>query len=394
MIEIAILILFSVLFLRHKLVIKSLVQMGYEPFRLMPLLLLVLFAFEFVLADPAVPAASTAASLFRFDPTKRIPVLTETNWPEWSWKIMQTFVAMGVAAGFLTMVHTSADLRTEIPLTAELVEAEASYAQARLARQLATSEDEVKDAKIAITNTKAGVEEAKIAAIASADTSHPLDLPTNPVLRTNCFQLIVRTVDSSLDFLVMNYSPDTLRACWENVRDYFFINTRGIRNNLKVEFFSMVMEPNQKFAEFKNKIVYSARQLNSMSSQELVSEDDQTTVLMNGVRAHHEATFKTTLDVLEQSTEEMSFEDSYRRMLTVARRAETGPSFTTETGLQASAARTPVEACRNFSKGNCRRGRDCKFSHHGPPPARGNIHSSTTLKTLKHSLCGLATLLG
>jgi len=58
-----------------------------------------------------VGTASCAEDDYRFDPAKRIPLLTEKNWADWSWRVAAAFsVITGSAANFLFHRHSSADV--------------------------------------------------------------------------------------------------------------------------------------------------------------------------------------------------------------------------------------------------------------------------------------------
>jgi hypothetical protein len=116
--------------------------------------------------------------------------------------------------------------------------------------------------------------------------------------KTQCFRILATTISTDLDFLIMNVLPVEFDKAWFAVRDYFctnYINTRGARYTLKVDFFRLEMSPEMKFAQFKNRIEYDARQLSSMVAKgDIISEDEKTTVVLTGVRKHHNSTFKTT----------------------------------------------------------------------------------------------------
>ena len=58
-----------------------------------------------------VGTASCAEDDYRFDPAKRIPLLTEKNWADWSWRVAAAFaVITDSAANFLFHRQSSADV--------------------------------------------------------------------------------------------------------------------------------------------------------------------------------------------------------------------------------------------------------------------------------------------
>ena len=340
--------------------------LGYE-------LLLLLLCLSYLL----VPVAGADDDVYRFDPAKRIPLLTEQNWSEWSWRIAAAFAAMGVATNVLWSSQQSADVTVPQSVydTAEITNVQADLNAARQQKRLANEgTTEYKQAVDKISDLTSDMT-AKKAAAKAAYIANLSDDPFNSIkgkdkVRTSCFQLIVRTVSPELGFLVMNYTAANLSECWCQIRDYFQVNTRGVRNQLKVSFYTMVMEPKQKLAEFKNKIIFAAKQLNCMTPNKIITDDDQTTVLMTGVRKHHAEVFRTTLDVLEQSVDEVSFEDTYKRMIPAARRAETADVPAVERGLigreekkNNGSFNQRNQPCRDFARGKCRFGSKCKFSH-------------------------------
>lgn len=293
---------------------------------------------------PSATAAPERPASLGFDPAKRIPLLTDGNYTEWSWRVAAAFVAMGVSVKILTMSHASADLSESLLINVDdqdaVKEAKEAFRLARLAVSLHQQGDgDLDDKKAAVKDAKEALAEARAQAredlAADGQVQDPFDGLTESQLN-QCFQLVVRTLSPDLDFLIMNSVPSQLAKVWSDIRDYFLVNTRGVRNALKVAFFSMEMQPRQKFAEFKAKIEFNARQLNSMdASRALISEDDKVTVLMNGVRKYHDEVFRTTLDVLDQSTDSFGFEDMYKRMVPTAKRAESAMSSSvpSETGL-------------------------------------------------------------
>lgn len=307
-------------------------------------------------APPDPPSA--AESLMRYDPAKRIPLLTEDNWADWSWRI-STAVAMitGITSSLLFHRQQS----SECPVVVSDVEnaptvkvARDRLALARLKKQLASAEDDVEEIDEEIKTANAGLSDARDAARAAAvplevsPEEHPLSASRmSHKTRISVYQLFVRTISPGLNFLVIPYCHDTLSACWDNIREYFCVNTIETRSELKVLFFSMVLEPLQRLAEFRHRIDFSARQLNAMSpdGRELITEDDRVAVLMKGLRKNYNAVYGNTLDYIGQTTGTITFEEAYRKLLPVARRAESSaPVLKTEEGLYTRPAAPPPRA--------------------------------------------------
>ena len=327
-----------------------------------PTLLLFLASLSGVEGGPSQP--------YRFDPAKRIPMLTANNWSEWSWRIAAAFAAMGVTTNVLWASYKQSDVSDVVPRTEEVKAAEGNLAVARQKKQLATTEEETRAADEALADAK----EALTTARDSAAKEYQQEVHRGPFhgcsqsLLTDCFQLIISTVSPSLDFLIMNFSPNTLNECWTGIRNHFMVNTRGVRIQLKADFFAMTMEKNQKLAEFKARIDFAARQLNAMSPDEVVSDDDKTQVLILGVRKHHDSVFRTTLDIFEQTTEWWTFEDLYKRMIPVAKRAESDGAPSTSDVQSLMVTKLPRHAnglCKDYKRGRCRFGNKCKYSHSG-----------------------------
>ena len=347
-------------------------QTGYEPnpqrIRYMPgiVMLILMFAACDVNANPS------AAALFKVNPTKNIPMLNETNYHEWSWRISSAFIAIGMASSCLFLSQSSTEPKDEELESAEITDAKASILdaeeeldEANSANKRKTAAENLQSAREAL---KLAIQEARTVYEEAVDTSNPfhgLDFS----IQNNCFQLILKTVTPDLDFLVMGFDPKRLQACWYNIRDYFQVNTRGSRNVLKVQFFQLVMEPSMKFQVFRQKIEFAARQLNSMTPRTSITDDDKITVLLHGLRKHHYNVFRTILDVLEQNSEELTFEDTCKRLMPTARRAEAEAlhSEAKESGFYTS-SHVP---CRDYAAGKCFK-KTCKFFHDpsipGPTP--------------------------
>ena len=54
--------------------------------------------------DPQPPAVESS-NLFRFDPIKNIPLLTERNWSEWSWGATAAFTSVCAIASTVVLFH-------------------------------------------------------------------------------------------------------------------------------------------------------------------------------------------------------------------------------------------------------------------------------------------------
>jgi hypothetical protein len=294
--------------------------------------------FKMLILLPCFAIAVDDFTSIKFDPTKRVPMLAEGNYAEWSWRISTVFISMGVGVGILSMYQPAQDVganpnlvqTTEGPYvrTEEIRQMldELNILQAR--RRLANGDDHTrlteehtqKKSAVALLIQKA-IEDYK-----QSVSVTPFSDLTNKA-KIQCFRILCSTISSDLDFLVMNFLPSQFDEAWFAVRDYFQTNTRGARMDSKLKFFSMEMPSEMKFAEFKNKIEFTARQINSMSvGTTIITDDDKLTILFRGVRRNHGPTFKTTLEILEQDPNPLSFEEAYKKMLVVARRGESAHS--------------------------------------------------------------------
>ena len=113
--------------------------------------------------------AAGQTSEYRVDPAKRIPLLTEQNWPEWSWRITAAFAAVaGVAVNVLMYRQSSADVGAPAITDAVRV-AQAGFTAAGQRKNLTSSEDERKEAQEAVAEAKTQLEEAReVAALEAA----------------------------------------------------------------------------------------------------------------------------------------------------------------------------------------------------------------------------------
>ena len=248
----------------------------------------------------------------KFDPTKKIPILTSSNFSEWAWRISTVFISLGVGSNLLTMWQPQQDVAAEhvhkdgIYIENEdIKQAKADLRARKLRKSLhVTNADEDEEKReMAELNTDIALAEREqrdhtARAIKDFDDAQKASNPfrdLSEATKTQCFRILATTISTDLDFLIMNFLPVEFDKAWFAVRDYFCTNTRGARSTMTVNFFRLEMSPAMKFAQFKNRIEYDARQLSSMVAKgDIISEDDKTTVVLTGVRKHHNSTFKTT----------------------------------------------------------------------------------------------------
>ena len=342
--------------------------------------------------------ADAADSDMRFDPTKRIPLLTESNYPEWAWRMSTVLVTLGVGVKLLTMNQPQQDVAAqgiEVAETQEVRKIENELKLQRTQFQLSDGEeaDKCKELIDQLKEQLQGAKEREQESIkAKLDAEDPFQA-LNARARLQCFRLLSSTISSELDFLVMNLMPTQFEEAWFAIRDYFQTNTRGARMDAKLQFFQLEMPEDMKFAEFKNKIDWHARQINNMSiGGDVISDDDKLTILFRGVRRYHLATFKTTLEILEQDPNPLSFEEAYKKMMVVARRSEREKPRAPEQGMFAHSEAKKSSGCWQFEKtGNCRFGNKCRFTHtRGHSNSSSSSSSSSTSGSTSHgcTFCG------
>jgi hypothetical protein len=197
------------------------------------------------------------------DIAKRIPVLTETNWTDWSWRVINAMKAIGTIGTVLYMTHASgtnwsSPTRQDVDNNDEVKEALKEQSATREAYNMAGGDDQ-KQAKEDLSEARVKVREARETAAINIAHGEAAQLsPFSTLSNTQAekiFRLLVTTVSPSMDFLVRDYDAESLHDCWMNIRDYFVTNTRGTRNELKKEFFDLTMKPDQNYAQFKAEIV-------------------------------------------------------------------------------------------------------------------------------------------
>lgn len=328
-----------------------------------------------------VSAADDASSFLKLDPTKRIPMLTETNYHDWSWRISTVFISLGVGSGLLTMYQQSHDISgagtnadgKRYVVSEDIKKLQKLLKEAKLKKQLC-SQDELENINSTIRTLKADLDtqiDAAVTLYQQESAKSPfVNLTTS--LKIQCFRILTSTISPELDFLLMNYLPTQFEEAWTSVRDYFQTNTRGARMDAKLRFFGLCMATDMKLAEFKHKIEFTARQVNSMTiGVETISDDDKLTVLLRGVRQHHLHTFKTTLEILEQDSHPLTFEEAYKKLLVVERRPEFKSTSSAEHGMNATTQdHKSKQLCRLFQRGACRQGSRCKYVHNNTTPTQ------------------------
>ena len=317
----------------------------------------------------------------KFDPTKKIPVLTSSNFSEWAWRISTVFISLGVGSNLLTMWQPQQDVAAEhvhkdglYIENDDIKQAKADLRAKKLKKTLhirnadpAEEKREMGEINDDIAVAEDGLAAFKTKAIRDfeddQEASNPFKNLTEST-KTQCFRILATTISTDLDFLIMNFLPVEFDKAWFAVRDYFCTNTRGARMEMKINFFKLEMSPEMKFAQFKNRIEYDARQLNSMvATSVVISEDDKTTVLLRGVRKHHNSTFKTTLEILEQDTTPLKFEEAYKKMLVCAKQHEAQSTVESEQAFSVQEMKVDKKPCFAFQRGNCRYGTNCKYAH-------------------------------
>ena len=149
-------------------------QTGYGPnCRLGKVIFVVTCLVECVVANPAQPATA----LYKVNPTKNIPMLMESNYHEWSWRISSAFIALGMASSCLFLSQSSTepkDAELESPdITAareDIAEAEEKLDVASSAAQRKAAAEELQKAREALRQS---IQAARNDYENSVDVSNP-----------------------------------------------------------------------------------------------------------------------------------------------------------------------------------------------------------------------------
>ena len=91
------------------------------------------FLLMFLLPAYVFGAEDDLRRSLKFDPTKRIPMLVEGNYSDWSWRISTVFVSLGVGAGLLSMYQPWQDVGAVNP---DLIQEDGTYANTEEIRSL------------------------------------------------------------------------------------------------------------------------------------------------------------------------------------------------------------------------------------------------------------------
>ena len=151
-------------------------QTGYEPkCRLGKVIFIVTCLVECVVADPSQPATA----LYKVNPTKNMPMLMESNYHEWSWRISSAFIAIGMATSCLFLSQTSTEPKdaelesSDITIARDAIsEAEEQLDAANSAAQRKAAAEALQKAREAL---KKAIQEARTNYEASVDRSNPFN---------------------------------------------------------------------------------------------------------------------------------------------------------------------------------------------------------------------------
>lgn len=144
-------------------------------------------------------------------------------------------------------------------------------------------------------------------------------------------------VPDTLTGLIRNTSFGELRTAWQNIMRYFRSNTRAERRKRKANFWRMRMKRGEPFAIFHEKVLREANEINAMHNQIVISNNDMTDVLIEGVLAEHKSEFSTIVTIVDEEGGDLTFDETVQRLTSIG------------TTLDLQQARQPIKTGENVN---------------------------------------------
>ena len=302
-----------------------------------------------------VPAVDAMEShVYRSDPLKKVPMLDEHNYQAWKFFILLAFKSVGV--GLYGLYHLYSLPKDTTASSSGSSSSSGSGSGNGTGLSSGSSNAAGDDSKTSTT--------ASLAPLTSRQ-------------KDDIFSIIARTVSSSLYSLVITLQPGQAVEAWQRITDHFVQTTRGARNLAMSNFLKMKKADSQTFDEFLASVEFAANHVNSLAEGPLVSTEQKTMVLMDGLRGDPE--YKVVLEMLDgamlvndSADPEKVWNETCRHLKVVAGRVKLDKQLKDSSASQRadsvfgmSAGSSPSEPCRNYARGHCRFGSRCKYSHGG-----------------------------
>ena len=323
------------------------------------LLLFFFLALSAEAAPPQVPALSIKdVSVL----VKRLPVLTENNYAEWSFAFQLITFTLGLGSlVYPHLVATAAAPAEDLDAAPDDDPEVAVHKSADKSAEASSSKRKSPRLNLVEENKN---DAGRGAQYQRAVVAQPADAAEQAQVKVYLYTVLVSSLSPSLLYLVRSLAYGDLQGAFAAVQSFFQVNNNASRWRLRKDFNELTMQPNEDFLAFCGRIQYLSTQINALSDAEVVTDCDRAMVLTEGVRRHHLRILQIVLQQLGREPN-VSFEDAKLRMLPDAHRAkeEAKDAKSTTNHAMVSHDQQRPEVCRNYLRGRCYHGDKCRRQH-------------------------------
>jgi hypothetical protein len=201
------------------------------------------------------------------------------------------------------------------------------------------------------------------------------------------YSLLATHISDELDHLVFQHPTGDLLSCWKSIKAHFHGTSRGSRRNRRNAFNNMTMQPTgQTFSRYAALLRIERDDINEAygddEKERKISDAELIDALIEGVSKYHHSTFESIITIMDESKDDMTYNEIVNKMLPIAQKAglegEGMPhesNFVQQQQHERAYAmddkyiygriRNPhLQPCYNyFEQGECSFGDKCRYSH-------------------------------
>jgi hypothetical protein len=331
---------------------------------------------------------------------KGIPILTQTNFPAWRWRMAGALQTKGIKKEILAETSKNLDAftlssilltsNTPIPLTSSSSSSASSSSSSNGDGE--NKQDGNNSNSSATTNSTTTTTTTPSSTGAEKQFDLSAMTETEQKISLDAFQELVAHIDGTLSHLIEHLQWGDVKGAWQAILNHFKVNNEATRIALHGQLYQCVMAAEEDIATFAHRIRTLAKDINSISLQhhDKVSSASMYTFFMNGILPHHGKRYETILTIIKQTQSNATFEQTVSLLEQCEATSKPVASssanvvfdpndrknwYSSAGGGKGSGGKNMD--CRNWvNRGNCRYGDKCRFLHATSKKSSNNKNSN------------------